>query len=75
MTNVRRLASRSIVIFLMMSFTVFSYAQLPNHLREYPLADRKARGDLVAPIFNGWTPNEDGSVTMLFGFANRNREE
>lgn len=50
-------------------------AQLPSHLREYPLAERKASGDLVAPIFNGWIENEDGSVSLLFGFANRNREE
>ena len=75
MTNVWHLLSRAIVIFLMTSFSVFLNAQLPNHLREYPLADRKASGDLIAPIFNGWTPNADGSVTMLFGFASRNREE
>jgi len=51
------------------------YAQLPAHLREYPLAARKASGDMIIPVFNGWIGNEDGSVTMLFGFANRNREE
>jgi hypothetical protein len=30
---------------------------------------------MIIPVFNGWIGNEDGSVTMLFGFANRNREE
>jgi hypothetical protein len=51
------------------------YAQLPSHLRDYPLAQRKASGDIVAPMFNGWIRNDDGSVTMIFGFFNRNREE
>ena len=75
MIKIKLLAAETLAILLMTSVSASLYAQLPNHLREYPLADRKANGDLVAPIFNGWTPNEDGSVTMLFGFANRNREE
>ena len=75
MIRIKHLAAETLAILLMTSISASLYAQLPNHLREYPLADRKASGDLVAPIFNGWTPNEDGSVTMLFGFANRNREE
>jgi hypothetical protein len=50
-------------------------AQLPAHLREYPLAAPKAKGDLVAPMFNGWIANEDGSTTYIFGFVNKNREE
>ncbi len=51
------------------------YAQLPSHLRDYPLAAQRSSGDIVAPMFNGWIANEDGSVTMVFGFANKNREE
>lgn len=50
-------------------------SQLPDHLRDYPLAQPRATGDIVAPMFNGWFKNEDGSVTLMFGFANRNREE
>jgi len=50
-------------------------AQLPEHLRDYPLAVRSARGEAVAPMFNGWVRNEDGSITMIFGFANQNREQ
>ena len=30
---------------------------------------------LFVPIFNGWIKNEDGSVRLIFGFANRNKEE
>ncbi len=50
-------------------------AQLPTHLRDYPLAAQKAKGDLVAPMFNGWIANEDGSTTYIFGFVNKNRDE
>lgn len=50
-------------------------AQLPSNLRNYPLGEQKASGDIVAPIFNGWIENEDGSVRLIFGFANRNKEE
>ena len=45
-------------------------AQLPSNLRNYPLGEQKASGDIVAPIFNGWIENGDGSVRLIFGFAN-----
>lgn len=50
-------------------------AQLPEHLRKYQLSAPKAYGDVVGPMFNGWIKNKDGSVTMIFGFVNRNGEE
>ena len=56
-------------------FALTANAQMPTHLRDYPLAAQKAKGDIVAPMFNGWIANEDGSVTYIFGFVNRNREE
>ena len=34
-----------------------------------------ARGQNVAPAFEGWEPNPDGSFSMVFGFFNRNCEE
>jgi hypothetical protein len=49
--------------------------QLPTHLRDYPLATLKKSGDLVAPFFDGWFDNGDGTVTYAFGFLNRNTEE
>ena len=51
------------------------FAQLPEHLRDFPLATRGASGESVAPFFNGWIRNYDDSVTLIFGFANQNREE
>ena len=50
-------------------------AQLPENLRDFPLATRGASGEAVAPMFNGWIKNDDGSIMMIFGFANQNREE
>jgi hypothetical protein len=32
-------------------------------------------GDLVAPFFDGWYANPDGSFTLSFGFMNRNTRE
>jgi hypothetical protein len=50
-------------------------AQMPEHLRDYPLTPLRPSGDLVAPFFDGWLPNPDGSVTYEFGYMNRNTEE
>lgn len=49
------------------------HAQLPERRQDYPLATRSMTGEEVAPMFNGWIENEDGSITMIFGFANQNR--
>ena len=32
-------------------------------------------GQNIAPVFEGWEPNPDGSFNMVFGFFNRNCEE
>ena len=34
-----------------------------------------ARGQNVAPVFEGWEHNPDGSYSMVFGYLNRNFEE
>src|SRR5438034_6118436 len=34
-----------------------------------------ASGQNVAPVFEGWMKNADGSFDMLFGYLNRNFEE
>jgi hypothetical protein len=41
----------------------------------YPLAPAIERGEGVAPFFDGFYLNDDGSVTYSFGFMNRNQEE
>jgi hypothetical protein len=50
-------------------------AQLPLEMRNYPLTSLKKSGDLVAPFFDGWYNNGDGTITYSFGFLNRNTEE
>jgi hypothetical protein len=34
-----------------------------------------ARGQNVAPVFEGWEHNSDGSYSLVFGYLNRNYEE
>lgn len=34
-----------------------------------------ATGQNVAPVYEGWMRNDDGSIDMLFGYLNRNWEE
>ena len=41
----------------------------------YPLAPAIQRGEGVAPFFDGFYINEDGTYTYSFGFMNRNTEE
>ena len=36
---------------------------------------RHAGGQNIAPAFEGWEPNPDGSFSMVFGYFNRNWEE
>jgi hypothetical protein len=74
MNKFKQLASGAIAVALMGMTAAPLYAQLPESLRNYPLATRGATGESVAPMFNGWVKNDDGSVTMIFGFANQNRE-
>jgi hypothetical protein len=49
------------------------HAQLPERFQNYPLGTPGETGEFVAPMFNGWIRNEDRSITMIFGFGNRNR--
>ena len=75
MNKYKRLVSGALAFALTGLIAAPLYAQLPTHLRDYPLTQRKASGDLIAPMFNGWIANGDGSVTMVFGFANKNLKE
>jgi hypothetical protein len=40
-----------------------------------PLGYVTARGSTVTPAYEGWYPNPDGTITLSFGFYNRNSEE
>jgi hypothetical protein len=36
---------------------------------------RRDTGQTVAPVYEGWEPNPDGTVSMYFGYMNRNWKE
>jgi hypothetical protein len=36
---------------------------------------RRDSGQSVAPVFEGWEPNPDGTVSLYFGYMNRNWKE
>jgi hypothetical protein len=36
---------------------------------------RRATGASVAPVFEGWEPNRDGTFNLYFGYQNRNWQE
>ncbi|MCB1670706.1 MAG: hypothetical protein R3F41_13430 [Gammaproteobacteria bacterium] len=75
MSRLGRFASGALAVALSGLMAAPLYAQLPAHLRDFPLASRKASGEPIAPMFNGWIGNPDGSVQLVFGFANQNRED
>lgn len=43
--------------------------------REFPLAPSNANDNFVAPYFDGFYQNEDGTYTFSFGFLNRNDDQ
>lgn len=53
----------------------FSAAAQDWTRREYPLAPPNATGNFVAPYFDGFYRNADGTYTLSFGFMNRNDSE
>jgi hypothetical protein len=71
MIKFKHLVIKTLAVGLIGMITALLYAQLPAHIRDYPLASRKTSGDLIAPFFDGWIRNEDRSVAMVFGFMNR----
>jgi hypothetical protein len=55
--------------------TVIVCLPLAAQQRGRPLAPVPPGGQRVAPFFDGWYLNADGTVTFSFGFSNLNREE
>lgn len=43
--------------------------------RQWPLAPVPPDGQRVAPFFDGWYENPDGTITLSFGYSNLNRDE
>jgi hypothetical protein len=48
---------------------------LGNSQYAHLLDPRPDSGQTVAPVFEGWEPNPDGTASMYFGYMNRNWKE
>ena len=64
MTRGTRLSVWALASLLVLATAIEAKAQL-----------RYDRGQNVAPVFEGWERNPDGTFTMVFGYLNRNYEE
>ncbi|WP_423925993.1 hypothetical protein [Candidatus Palauibacter sp.] len=42
---------------------------------QVPLGNRSGRGQTVTPAYEGWYENTDGTLSLSFGYMNRNFEE
>jgi hypothetical protein len=60
------------VAWLLLAATVEVLGQSPIDLTG---SRRRATGAPVAPVFEGWEPNPDGTFSLYFGYQNRNWEE
>jgi hypothetical protein len=56
------------------AMAMFVGAQLSAQIGR-PLAPLPTEGLRVAPFFDGWYQNPDGTVTLSFGYSNLNQEE
>ena len=53
----------------------FLAAAPPGAQVQRPLAPLPPQGQRVAPFFDGWYDNPDGTITLSFGYSNLNRDE
>src|SRR5438876_7509687 len=60
------------IVLLLLVGTIEVLGQSPIDLTG---SRRRARGAPVAPVFEGWEPNADGTFSLYFGYQNRNWEE
>jgi hypothetical protein len=48
---------------------------VPGAAQQPPLSPARETGQTVTPAFEGWYPNGDGTISMSFGYFNRNSKE
>jgi hypothetical protein len=70
LTSTTRVALALAIVLITGAFAVRTSAQ-PGQLTGI----RHYSGDNVAPVFEGWEKNADGSFSFVFGYLNRNYEE
>jgi len=54
---------------------LLSAVPAPSQTSQIKVIERHVTGQTVAPIFEGWSPNPDGTFNLYFGYLNRNYEE
>ncbi len=68
-----RLATATLLM-LLLAPALYCYAQQSN-LQQPIFQTRHWSGQGVAPVYEGWDQNADGTYNMWFGYMNRNFEE
>ena len=59
--------------FLFVSITaILAYCYVPGSVSQISAQTGYTHGQSIAPVFEGWEPQADGSFDMVFGFYNRN---
>jgi hypothetical protein len=58
-----------------LALTMFIAVTALSAQRQRPLSPLPPDGQRVAPFFDGWYDNPDGTVTLSFGYSNLNRDE
>src|SRR5687768_809726 len=85
----RRVRGRSFVVFVVVVTAaigvvgaqpgspprVFQRGGVDQAPRQWPLAPVPPDGQRVAPFFDGFYQNPDGTITLSFGYSNFNREQ
>ncbi len=78
----RRLLRSSLVLAVLALTAAPALAQVPvpsnsryGNGERMPLAPNPAKGEPVAPFFEGWFRNADGTFTFSFGYFNLNEEQ
>ena len=74
----RTAAAARILPGALLLLVVYAAAGVSLHAQErqrLPLAPILPKGDEVAPFFEGWYRNDDGTFTLSFGFFNLNSEQ
>ncbi len=70
-----RVAGTLLAVQIMLSAQAAAGTFLNAQQRRLPLAPILPKGDEVAPFFEGWYRNDDGTFTLSFGFFNLNSEQ
>ncbi len=70
-----RLAFCAAILVASPGFRAQGFAQGVKDLMPSEVPVQRASGDSVQPVFDGWHQNSDGTITMWFGYMNRNFQE